>query len=182
MLIYLKACLVMYWISLALWLSMLVSGAIAAVNVFGAVPDMDAGRIMADVFVTTAFVRFVVVPLSVITLLLQVTVFGLPWRTPAGITRTLGMLGAAAIFAFYAFAVTPPLNRQIRQYRDATESGDVTAAQAHHAEVRRLHGRAELTQQLELVLVLVAIGASAAAFASLPSPPALQTPRLAQRP
>ncbi len=170
------------WLGLSAWAAALGAAALSAASVFGRLGGMElhlerfaalpaaehgtlaAGLVMADVFRTADVVRFVAVPLVIAAVGFQLP--GLrrePWR-PASLIRVCSLLLAAALFAWYAAGVAPRLDRQVRAYWALAESGDVDSAHAAREALRPLHARAEAIQSAELVLVTVAVAASAAAF------------------
>jgi hypothetical protein len=172
-----------YWLALVLWLSALVSAAVAAMNVFpaldalrptaakyaaveaGAHARLVAGDVMEGVFTTVDLLQFAAVPLAVLALAAQILALGFPWRTPANVIRIACTLVAAACFAFYALALAPAMNRSLREAHAAAERGDVPAMRAARAAFDERHPRATAIHQIDLALVVVAIVASAAAFA-----------------
>lgn len=192
-----RVCLVTYWLSLAVWLSALVAGGIAAVHVFGRLPALEpalerfeaypaaehgriaAGMIMSDLFFTTDLVQFVAVPLALITAVLQVTLFRQPIRRPANLVRLGCVVIAAGLFAYDAIAVAPAIYAELNDYWAAAEAGDIDGAAIHAEAMASRHDTAELVLQANLLLVLGALGASAVAFAPPPTPKgALEPPQL----
>ena len=179
---WLKGCLALYWLSLAVWLAALMAAGLSAVHTFGelsgaalvlepfaAYPAREhgtiaAGLVMADLFVTVDFIQFVVIPLAVIMLALQLTVFGLPAGRPSNVVRLGCLVLAAGLFAWYAVAVAPPLNGNLRAFWDAARAGDLETAALHRDLVGAYHSTARLVLQLNLALVLGAVAASAVAL------------------
>jgi hypothetical protein len=179
---WLKACLAVYWLSLAVWLAALMAAGLSAVHTFGKLPrtplvlepfaaypveehgTIAAGLVMADVFVTVDFIQFVAVPLAVLMLALQLTVFRLPAGRPSNIVRAACLVLAAALFAWYAAAVAPPLNGNLRAYWDAARAGDLETATGHRDLVGAYHSTARLVLQLNLALVVATVAASAVAL------------------
>ena len=176
-----RSCLVIYWLSLALWLGALVAGGIAAINVFGRLPALDmtldrfaaypvdehgriaAGLVMSGVFFTADVVQFAVVPLALVTVVLQVTLLGLPVAKPSNLIRLGCVVVGAGLFAYYALAVAPPLNASLVQFHEAAEAGNLDLSARHAGTLAGYHHTAELILQGNLLLVLTAIGASAVA-------------------
>ncbi len=191
-----RTCLVIYWLSLALWLGALVAGGIAAINVFGRLPALDmtldrfaaypvdehgriaAGLVMSGVFFTADVVQFAVVPLALVTAVLQVTVLGLPVAKPSNLIRLGCVVVGAGLFAYYAMAVAPPLNANLLQFYEAAEAGNLELSARHAGTLGGYHDTAELILQGNLLLVLTAIGASAVAMAPAPAKPRLDPPQL----
>jgi hypothetical protein len=197
---WLKACLVAYWLSLCVWIAALGAAGLSAVHAFGTLPStplvmerfdgyparehgtIAAGLVMADLFVTVDFVQFAAIPLALITLGLQLTVFGLPARRPANMARLGCLVLGAGLFAWYAVAVAPPLNGALHAFWDAAAAGDLEAASRQRDLVGAYHSTARLVLQLNLVLVAGAVAASAIALApgpgrgrGLPEPELLKT-------
>ncbi len=184
----LRLCLVAYWLGLAVWLSGLVTAAISASMVFGKLPGMSlsldrfqgypaeehgtiaAGLVMADVFFAVDVVQFIAIPLVVITLVLQLTVFGVRARRPANVVRAACLLLAAALFAWYALLLAPSLNSELRLFWQAAEVADLDAAQRHRELFRAGHATARHILEVNLMLVLVGLAASATALGPAPGP------------
>jgi len=194
----LRLCLVGYWTALALWLSALVTAGISATMVFGRLPGIPmtlqrfgsypdaehgriaAGLVMSDIFFAVDFVQFIVIPLTLVTLALQVTVFGASWRAPANLVRSGCLFLAAALFAGYAIGLAPTLNGELRLFWAAAEAGDAGAAEQHRALFAAGHGTAALILKTNLLLVLAGLAASAVAPGPATAPRSeLDTPRLA---
>ena len=179
---WLKACLVVYWLSLVVWLAALAAAGLCAVHTFEklqATPlvlerfatypaqehgTIAAGLVMADLFVTVDFVQFAVIPAALIMLGLQLTVFSLPARRPSNLIRLGCLVLAAGLFAYYAVAVAPPLNGALRVYWDAAAAGDLEAAGQGRDLVAAYHSTAHVVLQLNLALVTGAVAASAVAL------------------
>jgi hypothetical protein len=141
-----------------------------------------AGLVMADIFVTVDFIQFMAVPLAVIMLALQLTVFRLPAGRPSNVVRVGCLVLAAGLFCWYAMAVAPPLNGNLRAYWDAARVGDLETAALHRDLVGAYHSTARLVLQLNLALVLGAVTASAIALGPGPSRPrGLPEPQLLKR-
>ncbi len=197
----LRLCLIVYWTSLALWLSALVTAGISATMVFGRLPGIPmtlerfgsyadaehgriaAGLVMSDIFFAVDFVQFIVVPLTLLALALQLTVFGAPLRCRANLVRSGCLLAAAVLFAGYAIALAPSLNGELRLFWAAAEAGDTSAALRHRELFATGHATAALILKTNLLLVLAGLAASAVAPApAIPPRPRLDTPRLATAP
>ena len=197
----LRLCLVVYWLGLAAWFSGLVTAGIAASMVFGRLPGMSmqlqrfqpypvdehgtiaAGLVMADVFFAVDVLQFIAIPLVVITLILQLTVFGLPARRPANIVRGGCLFVAAALFSWYALLLAPSLNGELRLFWQAAEAADLDAAQRHREVFKAGHTIARHILEVNLLLVLVSLAASAIALGPAPGPrQRLDPPLLAANP
>jgi hypothetical protein len=97
-------------------------------------------------------------------LALQLTVFRLPAGRPSSVVRVGCLVLAAGLFSWYAVAVAPPLNGNLRTYWDAARAGDLETAALHRDLVVAYHSTARLVLQLNLALVLGAVVASAIAL------------------
>jgi hypothetical protein len=179
---FLKLCNGMYWLALTMWVAALASAGIAAMNVFGTLPGMRialerfaamppqthgriaAGLVMADVFFTVDLIQFVAVPVVVLTLLMQLLLFGLPLRAPANMIRSLCILGAACVFAFHATMLAPRMNRELRAYWGAAEAGEMAQAENHLEAFNARHPIADNLLRTKLVLLVIGVMASAAAL------------------
>ena len=203
-----KLCNSVYWLALTVWLALLVSAGVSAIAVFTTLGEMDlslpayaafqpaqsdvpyahahlaAGHILAPVFTFVDFVQFAVIPVLVITLVIQLTVFRLQVRRPANLIRVTCIVIASGLFAIHAFTRAPQMNRDLHAYWKAAQQGDVATALEHREAFNRQHPTAEAVLNVTLLLVVVATVASAIAMTpDLPrgrtSGP--QTPYLASR-
>ena len=203
-----KLCNAVYWLALAVWLALLVSAGVSAVAVFTTLGEMDlslsqyrdfqpdqsdvpyahahlaAGHILEPVFTLVDFAQFAVIPLLIITLAIQLTVFKLAVRRPANLIRMTCIVIASGLFAIHAFTRAPQMNRDLHAYWVAAQQGDVATALDHREAFNRRHPTAEAVLNVTLLLVVVATVASA--IAMTPDLPrghasALQTPYLASR-
>ena len=203
-----KLCNAVYWLALAVWLSVLVTAGVSAVAVFTTLGEMDvslsafaafepdesvvpnahahlaAGHVLEPVFTLVDFVQFAVIPLMLFTLIAQFTVFKQKIRRPANLIRTGCIVIATGLFAFHALGTAPQMNRDLKAYWDAAKDGDLTAALQHRAAFNRRHPTAEAVLQSNLLLVLLATFASAMAMTpALPQrrTSEMQTPHLARK-
>ena len=125
---------------------------------------------MADVFFAVDVVQFIAIPLVVITLVLQLVIFGVSARRPANVVRAVCLLVAAALFAWYALLLAPSLNGELRLFWHAAEAADLDAAQRHRELFRAGHTTARHILEVNLLLVLVSLAASAMALGPAPGP------------
>jgi len=195
-----------YLLALALWLGALMSAGIAAGSTFSVLTKMDisiarytkfvpdeadvpnahenlaAGHVLEPVFWITNAVQLIAIPLVLLTLAAQLFVFNQHKSKFSNFIRTFCIIISAGIFAYHAFALTPPMNRDLRAYWQAAEAGDILAAKTHREGLLSRHGTATNILFSTLMLVLIATAASAAAMTPLTikkSEPILQTPQLA---
>lgn len=196
-----KLCVMTYWLALIAWCAALIAAAVAAMNVFVSLneiavswSDYDAypaehhsrivaGHIMMGVFFLVDIMQFIAVPLVMIMLLFQLTAFKQPWRRVSNILRIVCLTIAAGLFIYHVLAIAPSMNRELRAYWSAASSGDVTSAESHLEAFNRLHPKADAILRLDLLLVLVAAGASAVALSPIAATQvstSLQTPLLAR--
>lgn len=175
-------------LAVLLWAAVLVSGAIAAMNVFGytdhealtmeryaaypvqAHPRLLAGGIMEGVFFIADLIQFVVVPTALLCLLIEHVAFRARLRKAAPLIRAICLVAAAAIFAWHGLVAAPHLNRELREYWTAAELGDIETAQVHHDAFNAGHRPAEWRLQAMLWLVLIAAGAGAVTPLPAPTP------------
>ena len=90
---------------------------------------------------------------------------------------------AAALFVLYAARLAPELNALLREAWAAAEAGNVEVADARRAAFREGHVAARLILQTNLVLLVIAVGVSAAVLRprrSAPDP-VLEPPELLTR-
>jgi hypothetical protein len=196
----LKACNAVYWLALTMWAAALLTAGIAAMNVFGkllkmkielsgygALPIESHGRLAAGmvregVFFTVDLVQFVAAPLTVLTLLAQLSIFRMPVRMPSNLIRS-GCIGiAAALFACHVTMVAPAMNRDLRAYWTAAENGAIAEAQSHLDAFNSRHPIADTLLKTNVILLLVCVAASAAALGPTRSHRSqFQSPRLLRR-
>ncbi len=203
-----KLCNAMYWLALAVWLAVLVTAGVSAIAVFTTLGEMDvslsayaafepdesdvpnahahlaAGHVLEPVFTLVDFVQFAMIPLMLITLVAQFTVFKQKIRRPANLIRTGCIVIAAGLFAFHALGRAPQMNRDLHAYWKAAQLGDLTTALEHRAAFNRRHPTAEAVLNATFLLVVVATFASAVAMTpALPErrTSELQTPHLARK-
>ena len=180
---------VLYWIALSLWISTIVTGAIAASVTFSTLPNMPitidgyvvddrinhgsltAGIAMEKVFFICDMLQYVMSAVVLIALLFQwMRAVGRAFRF-ANITRTICLVAAAATLAYHGFVLAPVMNPELRAYWAAIEvdeaqgkTPDIDAALAHRAEFQTGHHLAEYLMEIRLILLLIAIGCSAVAM------------------
>lgn len=190
-----KACNIAYWLGLGLWLSALVTAGVAAMNVFGSLPAMQvqlpqysampadshgriaAGKVMERVFFTVDLMQFIAIPVTLIAMLLQFATLRLRAGAPANLIRVGCIVIAAALFTIHATAIARPMNRELRSYWRAAESGDVEQAASHLSAFNAKHPVADTLLRINLILLVVAVAASGAALTP-PRPSAHAEPRL----
>lgn len=202
-----KLCNMVYWIALALWLGALMSAGIAAGCTFSVLTKMDisiarysefvpdeadipnaheklaAGHILEPVFLITNAVQLISIPLVLLTLAAQLFVFNQHKSKFSNFIRTVCIIISAGIFAYHAFALSPPMNRDLRSYWQAAQEGDIQDAKSHRNELLSRHETAKIILSATLLLVLIATAASAVTMTPLTlkqSAPILQTPKLAE--
>lgn len=203
-----KLCNMVYFLALAIWLSVLVSAGIAAGSAFGVLNKMDisiakyseflpdeavipnahsnlaAGHVLEPVFFITSAAQFVAIPLVLLTLAVQLLVFKQYKNKSSNIIRTVCIIISAGLFAYHAFAITPLMNRDLRNYWQSAEAGDIQAAITHRQGLLSRHDTATNILTSTLLLVLIATAASAATMTPLlirQTASNLQTPQLAEK-
>ena len=201
-----KLCNVVYWLAMVAWLSVLVSAGIGAYSAFSVLNDMDisisrysgfvpdettipnahsslaAGHVLEPVFWITNAVQFVAIPLVILALAAQLLFFKQHKNKFSNFIRTACIIISAGLFAYHAFAVSQPMNQDLRAYWQAAKEGDIQAASDHREGLLSRHGTAKNILLATLLLVVIATAASAAAMTPLTlkqSGSILQTPQLA---
>lgn len=203
----LRAASLLWWLSVGLWLSVIVTAGISAAFVFGnlkqsglVLPDHPvsdalhwryaAGRVMIDVFTTVDIGQAVSAVLGLAGLI------GLALAAPAMRRRTSFRVQAAAFlvacgsFGVYAFTVAPPMNAGLRDQWAAARAGDEAEAERLRADFDASHQTAN--RLFSLTLTGVAVAGAAAAIGAAPTAAvrtgsgagagsALEEPRLAGR-
>jgi hypothetical protein len=193
-------CLVIYWLALTLWISALVSAAVAAMNVFPTMtaerlplrldeyaalpttehPRIAAGVVMNGVFATIDVMQFIAIPIALLALVAQLTIFATPGRRAADWIRTGAAFAAAGLFAYHASSLAPKMNHALNAFWSAAKAGDIEAARTERAAFNELHPTADAILRADLLLLLVAAGASAIALAPVTRMPRLEIPELAR--
>ena len=186
-----RLCQSIFWIGLTSWFAALAAAGIAAMNVFGTLPEMPmrlsafapypevehgriaAGQVMANVFATVDMVQYAAAPVVIVTLALQLMIFRpARGRLLEGI-RGASILTAACLLAWYALALAPPMNELLAAHWAAASSGALEEAGRLRASFEAVHQRADAAFRGELLLLLIAVAASGAlSFAPRASCPA----------
>lgn len=199
---YFRLCNIVYWIGLLLWCAALISAGVSAMNVFTVLtpdnlplsveryadfpremhPRLVASHVMEPVFTTVDVMQFIAIPLVVLTLALQVTLFRMRLRRPANAFRAVTIVAAAVLFGYHVTSIAPVMNGLLRDWWSAAQAGDVAEAERVRAQFNSYHTTADNLLKINLFIVISAVGASAVAF----SPPVkstrtIETPALARR-
>jgi hypothetical protein len=176
-----------YWLALTVWVSVLISAGVAAMSAFTALPDEElglrleqfaaydasrhgqiaAGKVMEPIFTFVDLMQLVAGGLVIITLLAQMTLFGMSWRRPANLIRAVCILLAIGLFLFRAVAITPGMNQDLRAYWQHAQAGEVEPARARQQSFEAAHRRARPLFDASLLVLLIGVGASAAAFTAV---------------
>ncbi len=167
-------------ILLALWLALLLAGAIAAATIFPVAREtplaldgyqafvltdetqgrmLIAGVLVQNVFVFTAKARLWIALLAVSFVMLCA-----PWKCLMCADRVRVSASAAALIAllFGVFWAQPQFTRVDAEYRDAARAGDIEQAHSLKPAVDSAHHNASRLASLEVVALLIVIGASGA--------------------
>src|SRR5687767_5170072 len=173
-----KTCNVLYWLALTMWIAALVAAGIAAMNVFGTLPNLDltfdrfmemprethgriaSGMVMEGVFRTVDVIQCAAAPIAVIALAVQLVSSRNALRRPANLIRTLCIVVAAILFAYHAVMLAPAMNRELHAYWGAAESGQIELAESHLATFNKKHPIANTLLRTNLILLLVAVASS----------------------
>jgi hypothetical protein len=192
-----KLCNAVYWLALTLWCSMLVAVAVAATGVFSKLlhtqiilPEFDsydkanhgrlmAGMIMEPVFTFVDIAQLVLAFGVIITLVIQLWTFKLPAKRLANLVRIAGIVVAALLLLIRMTLIAPGMNRDLRAYWEHAQSGQAAIAEQHRAAFDAKHPLVSRMFEGSLVVLLVAVAASAAALGpASPRGRDLQEPRL----
>ncbi|MDG2031754.1 MAG: hypothetical protein P8J45_12185 [Phycisphaerales bacterium] len=176
---------VLSWLVLSLWLATIVSPGVAAISAFTQLPAegasiavyepffaddragmgrMVAGYVTDPIFSATDAVQWLLAPAALLLALLE-------WR-PFRITRGIGQLirilavaAALALVVLHNASMAPRMSEQLTAYRVAAAKNQPEKADAALAAFDEDHRLAESLFGVRMLLVLVAIGASAGATA-----------------
>jgi len=179
---YAKLCAIVYWVALMAWLAVLVSAAVAAVSAFATLPETDitlhaypevdfadhgsiaAGMVTNPIFVFADVVQVACIVFALITLVLQIVVFKMPFSRPANWLRAAALIGATLVFGYRAVLIQPDLNADLRAYQKHLKSEQIELARQHKESFDAAHMTARHLYEGTFGLVLLAVAASAAAF------------------
>jgi hypothetical protein len=174
----------LYWLALTVWISVLISAGVAAMSAFTALPDPElglqldrfaahdadrhgqiaAGKVMEPIFTFVDVMQLAAGSIVLLMLVVQLTVLRMSWRRPSNLVRTVCIALAMGLFLFRAATITPGMNKDLRMYWQAAEAGDADTARAAQQSFDAAHQRARPLFDAALLLLLVGVGASAAAF------------------
>lgn len=197
--------LILYMVSLTLWIAAIIAPAVCALAAFGTLPGLGvslqsyelfmiegqpdvhariaAGTILEKVFTGSDFVQVALAFFVAVMLAIDLLVFRQSlWRV-SNLIRTLCIVVAIALLAFHVFLQAPDMNRELRAYWDEARAGNIDAALEHRAVFDEYHPRAEMILEVNLLLLVIAMGASAAAMVpqSSDGKSGLENPKLATR-
>jgi hypothetical protein len=174
-----------YWISLMMWVACLVSAAVAAMGVFGTLPDLGmiieryrpalgddpaehgrlaGGMVMEPVFAATDWIQAAAAALVIVLLVVQFVFFHCSLKSPSHFVRTLCIAGAGALLALHLFNVAPRMNRALRYYWQAIERNDQAAMTQYRDTFNADHFNADRLIRARLFLLLGAVAFSGTAF------------------
>ncbi len=173
-----------YWLALVIWISMIVAAGVAAMGVFRVLPGLDlrvpayseylgedgaahgrfaGGKVMEPIFAASDLTQAAAAMVLVVCLVIQ-------WRMSAGRSgwgervRMVAIAAAVAILGMHAIWLAPKMNVALREYWRAASENRVDDARARQAEFDRLHPVADRLFGVRLMLLLVAVPASAVAL------------------
>jgi len=165
-------------LALTTWVAVLAAGAIAASHVFPTLRALDptlpsyaaspqsehwryaAGEIMDGIFLLADRAQYVVIPVALVTLGVELRRGRIGHRERI---RTAALGAASLIFLVYAIAIAPAMTESLDAQRAAARIGDADSAAGHEARFNGLHPWADRTLRTNFVLVLIALGAAAIA-------------------
>lgn len=164
---------VVWWLSIGLWISVLIAAGIAAVNVFPTVKEMAvtipgwaapesehwryaAGKVMDPIFFLADLVQFVVAPLSLLALLgMRISAGPTPRRVAGGV-RLAALLIATGLFAWQGLWNAQAMRTGLRQQWDAAKIGDMAEAERLRQDFEDDHQLASSILRFTLLFVVVA--------------------------
>jgi len=168
-------------LGLAVWFAALASGAIAAMNVFPRIRELDprlpdyaawdptdhwriaAGHAMAGVFTVGDLLQVAAAVLVLASLLAGLGLAPSAMRRPVHLVRTALVLAAVALVAWQVAVAAPAMNRDLRIFHEAAAAGDPDLAAIHRADFDAAHRPAERRLAITLLLVTGALLLAAAA-------------------
>jgi hypothetical protein len=170
----------LFVLGLALWIAAIVSAAVSAMNVFpgldpmpithadyAAWPLAEHGRLAASlvmerVFFTVDLLQFMAIPLVVVTGIARLALSPELRRRRRAWMAAVAIFLATAGFAAYAASIAPPMNRALRQFWTEAAAGNLDAAREHRERFDEGHRIADPLLRLNLVLLLIGLGLTAA--------------------
>lgn len=176
---------VMSWLILSLWLASIVSPGVAAMSAFTQLPAegasidvykpyfgddqagmgrMVAGYVTDPIFSATDAVQWLLAPAALVLALLEWR----PFRTTQGVGQLIRIIAVAAALALVVIhnaSMAPRMAEQLTAYRVAAAKNQPEEAGVALAAFDKDHRMAESLFGVRMLLVLVAIGASAGAVA-----------------
>lgn len=175
----------MYWLALTIWIAAIASAGVAASGVFTVLPRLGltieqyepalggdtaehgrlaGGMVMEPIFAGADVAQVAAGIVLAITLILQLTIFNMRWRSPANLIRTICIAMAVALVVIHVAAIAPRMNRELRAYWQAVSSNDQDSMRAHREAFDADHRGANRLYQWRLLALLVAVVSSGAAF------------------
>lgn len=179
---------VLSWLVLSLWLAAIVSPGVAAMSAFTQLPAEGAsiavyepffgddragmGRLVAGyvtdpIFTATDAVQWLLAPVALVLTLIEWRPFRIT-RGVGQIIRTIAVAGALALVVLHNGSMAPRMAENLSTYRVAAAMNQPESANQALAAFDRDHRLAESLYGVRMLLVLVAIGASAGAVALRP--------------
>ena len=128
---------------------------------------MVAGFVTDPVFIITDLAQWFLAPITCILALLE-------WRPlrssrgPANWIRLAALLAALALVAIHNIGFAPSMAEDLAAYRDAAAANDRGKAEAAYADFDQYHKTAETLFGIRMLLLLIALVASAAAVPLAP--------------
>jgi len=175
-----------YWLALTVWVSVLIAAGVSATSTFTTLPDPElglrlekfeafdgerhghiaAGMVMEPIFTFVDLIQLAAGGMALVMFVLQCALLGMSWQRPANAIRGVCLVIAMGLFLSRAALITPQMNQDLRMYWQAAESGDAETARAARESFDAGHRRARPMFDTTLVLLLIGVGASAAAWTS----------------
>lgn len=174
---------ILFWLVLAFWLASVIAPAIAAISAFTVLPEqkasiatyeaffgddtegmgrMVAGYVTNPVFIVTDWIQWFLAPAAFILALVEWQ----PLRTSRGAgnwIRLLAILAALVLVVIHNGSMSPQMNRDLTDYREAAAADDAERAQTAYTAFDRNHKMAETLFGIRGLLLIIAVGASAGA-------------------
>ncbi len=180
-----KWCNAAYWLGLMIWVSAIISGAVAAIGVFSTLPKLHVrieqynpafgddtaqhgrlagGMVMEPIFSAVGMVQIGAAVIVIVAVMLQFSVFKMRLRSPANALRLLCIIAAVGLLGFHIFSLAPRMNRELRSYWHAAELNDAAAMKSHMDAFQKDHHVDDGLFLGMLGALFITIAASAAAM------------------
>ena len=177
---------VVFWLTLTVWITLVVAPGLTGMTAFGALQDQEvsvaryadyfagdeegmrrltAGLIADPIFRWTSRVQWVLAPLALVVCLIELrTMRWMPGWSRWGRVWLVG--GAFALVIYHNLETGPAMQHELETYREAAAALDRPTSEAAHERFETLHRGAERLYTARLLLLVGAVTGTAAGTAA----------------